>query len=36
VRHPIFREGLNQWKNYEPWLNSLKDHLGDALVGYRE
>jgi len=35
VRQPIFREGLDQWKNYEPWLGSLKDALGDALVRYR-
>ncbi len=20
VRQPIFREGLFQWRNYEPWL----------------
>ena len=32
VRQPIFREGLLQWKNYEPWLGPLKDGLGDALV----
>jgi tetratricopeptide (TPR) repeat protein len=32
VRRPIFREGLDQWKNYEPWLGPLKDALGDALV----
>ena len=31
VRKPIFREGLDQWKNYEPWLGPLKDALGDAL-----
>jgi hypothetical protein len=36
VRQPIFREGLNQWKNREPCLNSLKDHLGDVLVRYSE
>jgi hypothetical protein len=36
VRQPIFREGLNQWKNCEPWHNPLKDHLGEVLVGYRE
>jgi predicted Zn-dependent protease len=36
VRQPIFREGLDQWKNYEPWLGSLKDALGDALVRYRD
>jgi tetratricopeptide (TPR) repeat protein len=35
VRQPIFREGLDQWKNYEPWLGSLKDALGDALIQYR-
>ena len=35
VRQPIFREGLDQWKNYEPWLGPLRDALGDALVRYR-
>jgi tetratricopeptide (TPR) repeat protein len=35
VRQPIFREGLDQWKNYEPWLEPLKDALGDALTRYR-
>jgi tetratricopeptide (TPR) repeat protein len=35
VRQPIFREGLDQWKNYEPWLGPLKDALGDALSRYR-
>jgi tetratricopeptide (TPR) repeat protein len=35
VRQPIFREGLDQWKNFEPWLGPLKDALGDALVRYR-
>jgi tetratricopeptide (TPR) repeat protein len=36
VRQPIFREGLMQWRNYEPWLGSLKDCLGDAVIRYRE
>jgi tetratricopeptide (TPR) repeat protein len=36
VRQPIFREGLCQWRNYEPWLGPLKDRLGDALIRYRE
>ncbi len=36
VRQPIFREGLDQWKNYEPWLGPLRDALGDALVRYRD
>jgi tetratricopeptide (TPR) repeat protein len=35
VRQPIFREGLDQWKNYQPWLGPLRDALGDALVRYR-
>jgi tetratricopeptide (TPR) repeat protein len=36
VRLPIFREGLSQWRNYEPWLAPLEDALGDALIRYRE
>ena len=36
VRRPIFREGLSQWRNYEPWLGPLRDALGDALTRYRE
>ena len=35
VRQPIFREGLDQWRHYEPWLGPLKDALGDALISYR-
>ncbi|HEY3658699.1 MAG TPA: sulfotransferase [Steroidobacteraceae bacterium] len=35
VRQPIFREGLDQWRNYKPWLGELKDTLGDALTRYR-
>jgi hypothetical protein len=36
VRQPIYREGLDQWRNYEPWLGSLRAALGDALARYRE
>jgi hypothetical protein len=36
VRQPIFRDGLLQWRNYEPWLGPLKDRLGDALIRYRK
>jgi hypothetical protein len=36
VRQPIYREGLDQWKNYEPWLGSLREILGDALTHYRD
>jgi len=35
VRQPIFRDGLDQWKTYEPWLTPLKTALGDALERYR-
>jgi|HubBroStandDraft_5_1064220.scaffolds.fasta_scaffold06141_2 tetratricopeptide (TPR) repeat protein len=34
VRQPIFRDGLEQWKKYEPWLEPLRHSLGDALVRY--
>ena len=36
VRQPIFRTGLFHWRNYEPWLGTLKEGLGDALIRYRE
>jgi hypothetical protein len=36
VRQPIGREGLTQWRHYEPWLSPLRDALGDALTGYRD
>jgi tetratricopeptide (TPR) repeat protein len=35
VRRPIFRDGINQWKNYEPWLGPLKAALGPALEVWR-
>jgi tetratricopeptide (TPR) repeat protein len=35
VRQPIFRDGLEQWRNYEAWLGPLKQALGDALLNYR-
>jgi hypothetical protein len=35
VRRPIFRDGLDQWTKYEPWLGELRDALGDALDRYR-
>jgi tetratricopeptide (TPR) repeat protein len=34
VRRPIFREGLDQWRNYEPWLGPLKAALGDVCERY--
>ena len=35
VRQPIFREGLDQWRHFEPWLDPLREALGDALERYR-
>jgi len=29
VRRPIFKEGLDQWRHFEPWLGPLKKVLGD-------
>jgi hypothetical protein len=36
VRRPIYREGLDQWRRYEPWLAPLKAALGPALEGWRQ
>ena len=33
VRQPIFSEGVDQWRHFEPWLGPLKDALGDVLEG---
>ena len=35
VRQPIYREGLDQWRHYEQWLDPLRVALGDALERYR-
>jgi len=32
VRQPIFSTALEQWKNYEPWLDRLKQALGTELA----
>lgn len=34
VRQPIFTSGLEQWRNFEPWLGPLKDALGPVLTRY--
>ncbi len=33
VRQPIFKEGLDQWRNFEPWLEPLKSALGPLARG---
>ena len=32
VRQPIYKTGLDQWRNYEPWLGPLKDALGPEVL----
>ena len=35
VRRPIYRDGLDQWRHFEPWLAPLKEALGaDVLARY--
>ena len=34
VRQPIYRQGMQQWTNYEPWLKPLREALGPALDAY--
>jgi tetratricopeptide (TPR) repeat protein len=34
VRQPIFKDGLEQWRHYEPWLGPLKTALGSVLSAY--
>ena len=36
VRRPIFRDAMEQWRLFEPWLEPLKQSLGDALSNYRD
>jgi len=34
VRQPIYTSGLEQWRNFEPWLEPLKSSLGAVLERY--
>ena len=34
VRQPIYRDSLDQWRLYEPWLGPLKSVLGSTLQAY--
>ena len=34
VRRPIFKEGMDHWRHFEPWLGPLKESLGPVLECY--
>jgi tetratricopeptide (TPR) repeat protein len=34
VRRPIYREGMDQWRHYAPWLGPLEEGLGEVLRMY--
>jgi tetratricopeptide (TPR) repeat protein len=34
VRRPIFKGGMDHWRNFEPWLGPLKAALGPVLDAY--
>jgi tetratricopeptide (TPR) repeat protein len=34
VRQPIFRDAVDHWRHYEPWLGPLQRALGDVLTEY--
>ena len=34
VRQPIYREGVDHWRHFEPWLGPLKNALGPVLTAY--
>jgi tetratricopeptide (TPR) repeat protein len=34
VRRPIYRESVDQWRNYDTWLQPLRDALGPVLDAY--
>lgn len=36
VRRPINREGVDQWRAFEPWLGPLKEALGPALEDWQQ
>jgi Sulfotransferase family len=34
VRRPLYADGVDQWRNFEPWLGKLKEALGDVVQQY--
>ena len=35
VRRPLYRDALQRWRHYEPWLGPLQAALGDVLENWR-
>ena len=35
VRRPLYREGLEKWREFEPWLGPLKNAVGPLAEDYR-
>jgi hypothetical protein len=35
VRRPLYREALERWRHYEPWLGPLQSALGETLRHWR-
>jgi tetratricopeptide (TPR) repeat protein len=36
VRQPIYKEGIDHWRHFEPWLGPLEEALGPVLDAYPE
>jgi tetratricopeptide (TPR) repeat protein len=36
VRRPIFKEAVDQWRHFEPWLGALRSALGDLVPPTKE
>jgi hypothetical protein len=36
VRQPIFTDGIDQWRNFAPWLGPLEEALGPALATWSD
>jgi hypothetical protein len=34
VRQPLYRDAVDHWRNFDAWLQPLKDALGPALDEY--
>ena len=34
VRRPIYRDGVDQWRRFAPWLGPLEEALGPVLAHY--